>query len=250
MPLGRCLMPIPGPESTSLRETFATNRSLLMIAARKPVPGQTKTRLGKQIGMERAALLYRAFLDDLSSRFAPRAGRAYELAWAYTPESTPFEAVVPGDRYVCQQGETWAERQTNLLQWGAGQGFDRVVLTASDSPQMSRSVIDDAFAALDVADVVLGRVHDGGYFLIGTRGFHDVLSGVPMSTPSASDALIARAGELNLRLDQVAGTFDVDIAADLQLLIEHLDRCPDAAPATLRALASLGLESAYGAVRS
>ncbi len=219
------------------------SRSLLMIAARKPVAGQTKTRLGKEIGMERAALLYRAFLDDLSDRFSPRAGRTYQLAWAHTPESSPFESVVPGDIYVCQQGESWAERQTNLLRWGADEGFDRIVLTASDSPQMSRSVIEDAFVALEYADVVLGRVHDGGYYLIGTRGFHDVLTGVPMSTPSAADALIARAGELGLRIDEVESTFDVDIAADLQLIFAHLERCPDAAPATLRALAALDLET-------
>ncbi len=217
------------------------SRSLLMIAARKPVAGQTKTRLGKEIGMERAALLYRAFLDDLSDRFSPQAGRTYQLAWAHTPESSPFESVVPGDLYVCQHGESWAERQTNLLRWGAGQGFDRVVLTGSDSPYMSRLAIEDAFRKLERADVVIGRVHDGGYYLIGSRGFHDVLTGVPMSTPSAADALLARAGELGLRIDEVESTFDVDVAADLRLLFDHMERFPDVAPFTARSFAALDL---------
>ena len=42
-----------------------------MIAARDPVPGATKTRLGAAIGMERAATLYRAFLQDLAARLTP-----------------------------------------------------------------------------------------------------------------------------------------------------------------------------------
>lgn len=217
--------------------------SLLMIAARKPVAGQTKTRLGKDIGMERAALLYQAFLDDLSDRFSPQVGHTYQLAWAYTPESSPFESVAPGDLYVCQEGESWAERQTNLLRWGADAGFDRVVLTGSDSPYMSRSAVEDAFHALERADVVIGRVHDGGYYLIGTRGFHDVLTGVPMSTPFAADAVIARICELGLRIAEVEGTFDVDVAADLRLLFDHIERCPNEAPATRRAFAALGLDT-------
>ena len=37
---------------------------LLLIAAREPVAGETKTRLGATIGMDRAAMLYRAPLPS------------------------------------------------------------------------------------------------------------------------------------------------------------------------------------------
>ena len=47
-------------------------RGLLLIAAKEPVPGMAKTRLGATIGMERAAALYAAFLVDLAARFTPR----------------------------------------------------------------------------------------------------------------------------------------------------------------------------------
>lgn len=100
-----------------------------------------------------------------------------------------------------------------------------------------------AFAGLEIADVVVGRVHDGGYYLIGVRGFHDVLSGVPMSTASAADALIARALSMGLRVARVEPTFDIDVEADLALLVDLLERQPDAAPATLQALHRLGLIS-------
>jgi uncharacterized protein len=142
---------------------------------------------------------------------------------------------------VPQVGEDWGIRQTNLLRWGSEHGYARTVLTASDSPQMSRCAIDLAFKLLVDADVVIGRVHDGGYYLIGVQGFHDVLTGVPMSTRSAADALVDRAEAMGLRVAEVPGTFDVDVEADLDLLINLLNEQPGAARATLQALRALNL---------
>jgi len=45
-------------------------KKILYIAARAPIPGQVKTRLGRAIGSERAADLYRAFLQDLEEKLS------------------------------------------------------------------------------------------------------------------------------------------------------------------------------------
>jgi glycosyltransferase A (GT-A) superfamily protein (DUF2064 family) len=223
--------------------------NLLLIAAREPASGFAKTRLGETIGMERAATLYRAFLGDLAVRFAS-SGDAYQLAWAYTPTECDFRAligrmnaraVLPPVRFVDQIGETWGERQTNLLRWGDDQGYARTVLIASDSPQLPRSIVLRAFENLRSHDVTFGRVHDGGYYLIGLRGFHDVLSGVPMSTSSAADALAARNSALGLTYAELPGTFDIDVEHDLDLLIAALAPDGAAAPRTWHALHALGL---------
>jgi hypothetical protein len=228
------------------------SENLLLIAAREPAPGFTKTRLGETIGMERAAILYRAFLGDLAARFVPSGdtGDAYQLGWAYTPAECDFRALIgrmnaraalPSVRFVDQIGETWGERQTNLLRWGHDQGYARTVLIASDSPQLPRSIVHRAFDHLRTHDVAFGRVHDGGYYLIGVRGFHDVLSGVPMSTTSAADALAARISALDLTSDELPCTFDVDVEEDLDLLIAALAPHGSAAPRTWHALQHLGL---------
>jgi rSAM/selenodomain-associated transferase 1 len=228
----------------------AVTDNLLLIAARAPVPGETKTRLGACIGMERAAELYRAFLVDLAARFTPEDGTTrYQLGWAFTPPSCDFAATLaalislPLDHvlFVPQHGADWGERQTNLLRWGAEHGYRRTVLMASDSPQLPRASIDAAFTALHSHDVVLGRVSDGGYYLVGMHGFHDVLAGVSMSTSAAADALAAQAAGLGLRLAELAPTFDVDVAADLLLLRAALDRDDAVAPVTRRALVALNL---------
>jgi glycosyltransferase A (GT-A) superfamily protein (DUF2064 family) len=115
------------------------------------------------------------------------------------------------------------------------------VLAASDSPHLSLAVVRVAFAVLEGGDVALGRTLDGGYYLIGMRGFHDVLSGVPMSTVTAADALVARASGLGLRIAELPQTFDVDTEDDLEHLRTALAPDGKAAPATWAALQRLGL---------
>ncbi|MCA9862104.1 MAG: DUF2064 domain-containing protein, partial [Thermomicrobiales bacterium] len=178
--------------------------------------------------------------------------RSYDVAWAYTPEAD-FAAVLrkcgcaeplsPVD-FVLQEGEGWGARQANLLRWGEGHGYARTVLVASDAPQLLEDTVMQAFAVLDTRDVVLARSLDGGYSLIGMRGYHDVLSGVPMSTSSAGDALVARAQSLGLRVGETDAVFDVDEAEDLDLLADALGPDGAAAPATWAALRALGLRLA------
>ncbi len=227
-------------------------RGLLLIAARAPVPGQCKTRLGASIGMERATALYAAFLRDIDARFTPCAedDQGFDLGWAFTPPEVDFAAVLEANgcarpparvRFVPQEGDDWGVRQANLLRWGAEQGYARTVLIASDSPQLSLQIVQDAFAGLNQGDVALARSLDGGYSLIGMRGYHDLLTGVPMSTASAADALAARAATLGLRLAELPYTFDVDEAEDLELLRATLSPDGAAAPETWAALQRLGL---------
>jgi glycosyltransferase A (GT-A) superfamily protein (DUF2064 family) len=211
-----------------------------------------KTRLGETISMARAAALYAAFLVDLAARFTACQTEdwGFDVGWAYSPANVDFAGVLqrigcdlplPAVRFVAQHGDGWGVRQANILAWGHEQGYERTVLIGSDSPQLPFAVVRDAFAALVDHDVAMGRTFDGGYYLIGMRGFHDVLTGVPMSTVSAADALAARARELGLRLAELPVTFDIDEKRDLEHLRHAL--APDGvrAPATWAALRRLGL---------
>ncbi|MBW3633834.1 MAG: TIGR04282 family arsenosugar biosynthesis glycosyltransferase [Chloroflexi bacterium] len=227
-------------------------RGVLLIAAREPTPGTTKTRLGAAIGMERAAELYAAFLVDLSARFTPCPGEdwGFDVGWAFTPAEVDFACVLQqigcapppvSVRFVPQHGDGWDMRQANILAWGHAQGYERTVLIGSDSPQLPVAVVREAFAALTDHDVVMGRTVDGGYYLIGVRGFQDILTGVPMSTATVADALADRSKRRGLRLAELPETFDIDEEQDLEHLRLALDPDGAAAPATWVALRRLGL---------
>ena len=226
---------------------------LLLIVARAPIPGCTKTRLGQSIGMERAALLHRAFLTDLAERFAPPVANGapgFDFGWAYAPAEYDFRALMreldpmTGLRpvqYVPQSEGDFAERLTNLFHWSANKGYLRTLILASDSPHLGAEVIPSGFDLLAGHDVVLGRVADGGYYVIGMRGVHDVISPSVMSTSDAASDPIAGAKALGLRVGELPATFDVDTEADLRALITLLEEDPTAAPATGAALSRMGM---------
>ncbi|CAN5522941.1 TIGR04282 family arsenosugar biosynthesis glycosyltransferase [soil metagenome] len=228
------------------------SRDLLLVVARAPIAGFSKTRLGTAIGMDAAALLHRAFLEDISEAFfaSDLVLNGIARGWAYTPPSFDFQQfvstftlteVTSPATFVCQVGENFGDRLTNLLAWSTAHAFQRTVIMASDSPQLEPSIVGDAFVALVDHDLVIGRVLDGGYYLVGSRGYTEILSHVPMSTPDAAQALVDEAVKQGLSVAELPRDFDVDVAADLDLLVRCLMPAGKRAPATFRMLQSLGL---------
>lgn len=226
---------------------------LFLFVARQPTPGVAKTRLGRAIGMEGAATLYEAFLLDLSARFGPWFAEhtAYDFGWAHSPAEVDFAAVlvslgcarpIANVRFVAQEGEGLAARLTNLFLWAERHGYRRTVIAATDSPHLDcEAAVAHAFAALDEHDVVLGQTIDGGYYLVGLKGVHDVLAGAPLSTGQEADALIAKSKALGLRVAELTPSFDVDELADVQRLRDALAPDGRSAPATWAAMKRLHL---------
>lgn len=193
----------------------------LYIAAKAPRPKIAKTRLGGAIGHDNAAALYRAFLIDLAVRFADA---PFALGWYITP-SDAWEDIAPlvgrSSRVarVSIQGEgDWTMRQRQLFRECDARGEERTVLIASDSPQITVGVVEEAFRKLDRHDLVFGPTCDGGYYLIGMRGFHDVLSGIPMSTGTVLEDITEQAERIGLSVVRVETTFDIDEIDDLAQL--------------------------------
>lgn len=230
--------------------------NLLMIAARAPIAGSTKTRLGNAIGMERAARLYRAFLQDLAARF-DAAHLGFDLAWTFSPPDCDFRSQLEGVTgatsrsawFVPQDGSDWGVRQANLLRWGEARGYPRFILIASDSPHLPVGLIRSGFDMLREKDVVLGRVRDGGYYLIGMTRFRDILSTVAMSTASAADGVVRNSHEQGLAVGELPTTFDVDERSDLYELTTTLSADRELCPATWEAIHRLGLDDQVGTVK-
>lgn len=228
-------------------------RDALYVAAKAPRPGLAKTRLGRQIGHPAAIALYSAFLRDLGARLAPLEARyGYTLGWYITPPDAWPEIgplVIPHDTIgatILPQGPgDWTARQVALFAGAAGRGERRTILIASDSPQLPLATIVEAFRLLAGHDLVLGPVADGGYSLIGMRGWHDVLGGIPMSTATVTRQIAARAAERSVSVGWCAPIFDVDEDDDLPQLC-HVAQERDDLPATRAALAACGLLARYG----
>ena len=215
-------------------------RDALYVIARAPRPGFAKTRLGRTIGHERAIILYRAFLRDLAARFS---GSPFALGWYVTPlDAWPEISSLTGEtgRVLLQVEGDLTRRQRELFREAASRGEERTVLIASDSPHLTVEVVEEAFRCLERQDIVFGPTYDGGYYLIGMRGYHDVLREIPMSVGTELDGIVARARLSGLSVGLLEATFDVDVVEDLRhlrpLALARLDLA-----ATRDALETLGL---------
>jgi rSAM/selenodomain-associated transferase 1 len=216
----------------------------LVVMARYPQVGTTKTRLARTIGDEETVRLYRAFLSDLAQRFA---GQIYDLHWAYSPGGVDYlafmAALVPSlihhMRSFPQDGIDLGARLHNAFRWTYGRGYQRTIVIGSDSPHIGLDIVARAREALDEADVVLGPADDGGYYLIAMRRPYDVFRDIPMSTSIVMRMTIELAGRQGLRVRTLENLFDVDEFPDLLRLAELLQADCSLAPATAACLESI-----------
>ncbi len=216
----------------------------LVVMARYPEVGATKTRLARMIGVEGTVHLYRAFLTDLARKFA---GQAYDLHWAYTPHGVDYSAfmatLAPSlaqyMRFFPQEGPELGARLHHAFRWTYERGYQRTIVISSDSPHIGRDSVVRAGEALNEADVVLGPADDGGYYLIAMRRPHDVFRGIPMSTSQVMQMTVALAQRQGLSVCTLETLFDVDEWPDLVRLARLLRADSSLAPVTFAHLATL-----------
>ena len=196
----------------------------LLVVAKQPAAGQTKTRLCPPLTGETAAALYECFLRDTIEimRATPNVGRG--IVYLPAAAAAYFRQLAPDFTLTLQVGSDLGERLDQLLTAALTQGAPAAVVMDSDSPTLPVAYLGEAFAHLAAgADVVLGPCDDGGYYLIGLRRPQPrLLRDVPMSTPTVLRDTLAIAAELGLRVALLPTWYDVDTGAELQRLRREL----------------------------
>lgn len=209
----------------------------LVIMARYPEEGAVKTRLARDLGQRATLDLYRAFLFDLEEKFGrgPR-----PLIWYYLPEKSPFPELFP-DPFSCrpQRGDTLQERMLGIFRELFEEGYGKIVVIGADVPHIPVRAVDQAFAFLDGADVVLRPSMDGGYHLIGLTAPRDLFSGIPMGTDRVFRQTADRARSMELAVRCLEPSFDVDTVEDIKNLSKFLAESDDPLPRTREALKAI-----------
>ncbi len=181
---------------------------------KEPRAGRVKTRLGRDIGMTRAAWWYRHQVAGLLRRVSdPR----WETVLAVSPDISARSRVWPGEIARTPQGRgDLGQRMARLLR---GFGPGPVCLIGSDIPGVNRAKIWQGFQALCREDAVFGPAPDGGYWLVGVRGrtakATGFLSGVRWSTEHALEDSVATVSGRAGMIDHLQ---DVDTRDDLVAL--------------------------------
>jgi uncharacterized protein len=209
--------------------------SALIVIARRPAPGQSKTRLTPPLTAAQAAALYECFLADTLDLVRGVSGVQPAIAYMPADAEAYFATLAPDFERIVQTGPDLGARLDHALQTYLDRGYERVVIMNSDGPTLPPACLQRAFTALqDGADVALGPSDDGGYYLIGLkRPAPRLLHEVRMSTPSVLQDTLRLAKEEALRAELLEPWYDIDEASDLARLAAELKTAgPEVAPRT------------------
>ncbi|HEU4427802.1 MAG TPA: TIGR04282 family arsenosugar biosynthesis glycosyltransferase [Myxococcota bacterium] len=207
----------------------------LVVFAKWPAAGAVKTRLCPPFTPEQAAAFYDAMLGDVldaMARLAPPLG--LELVLAAHPHEAlgRFAERAPGWRIVAQEGADLSARMEHAAASELARGAARVLLRGSDNPALDAGVLAAALAALERCDVALSPDRDGGYGLVALRRFAPGMFAHAMSTATVLSDTRAAARALGMTSELLAPCFDVDTAADLELLRAARPRAAALCPRT------------------
>ena len=192
----------------------------LIVLAKAPAPGRSKTRLCPPCTLEEAAALAEASLVDTLEAVEGASGIDRRIL---AIDGAPGSWLGRGWRVVPQRGDGLDERLANAFVDVGGPAL----LVGMDTPQVSPRMIEHAAASLESPGVeaVLGPALDGGYWAIGLREPNaSVFLGVPMSTPRTLAAQRRRLVSLGISRRELPELRDVDTFTDAVVVASSASR--------------------------
>ena len=215
-------------EIRNLKSSFARRRlhlkskmkkRALLVMAKRPFPGHTKTRLCPPFSPEEAATLYECFLRDALDIVRAVPNVTPFIAYSPSEEGEYFKKLAPDFELIPQIGANLGERLDFVLSHTLAAGFEQVAAINSDSPTLPPAYLAQAFAHLDneAIDVVFGPCEDGGYYLIGWKQPHPrLVREIQMSTSHVLQDTLDIARQEKLQIALLPTWYDVDTIADLE----------------------------------
>jgi uncharacterized protein len=185
--------------------------AVALVVAKAPVSGTVKTRLGRVVGMDRAAELAAAALIDtlaacVSAYGVTRCHLALDGDLADAAMSDDLLEATGGWTVHAQRGVDFATRLVNAHEDTAAAAAAPVVQVGMDTPHLRAETLTEVEGRLtDPEAAVLGPASDGGWWLlgVGSPGLIKYLGDVPMSS--------SRTGELTREALARAGAHVTDV---------------------------------------
>ncbi|MEJ7813428.1 MAG: TIGR04282 family arsenosugar biosynthesis glycosyltransferase, partial [Gemmatimonadaceae bacterium] len=192
----------------------------LVLFARAPERGRVKTRLAAGLGDDAALAIYVRLAERAGA--AAREVRDCRRVVAYTPAhdgvASAMRTWLGADfAYEPQCDGDLGRRMAGAVGHCLAGGAERVVVIGTDCPDLETGLLEEAFAALDVAELVFGPAEDGGYYLIGVRAVQPVLfEQIPWSSPDTLARSLGAARAAGLSVHLLRTLADIDTADDWQ----------------------------------
>ena len=183
----------------------------LLIFCKAPIPGQVKTRLIQDLGVEAATALH----CELALRTIETCLSVPDVTcqlWC-SPDTghefyRQFEMIK-----MLQRGTGLGERMHHAMPVEASQS---TVLVGTDCPNLSLDYINQAFEKLEDHEVVIGPAEDGGYGLVGLqRANRKLFENIPWSTETVFADSCRVLNQQKINYSVLPRIWDVDRIADV-----------------------------------
>lgn len=200
------------------RQTAGENTLLYFV--RFPEPGKVKTRLGADIGMERAAEIYRDMVESGLALLESLEHQGVRIVTVFTPASRRKEMrewLGPSRLLEAQSEGNLGDRLSSAFQMAFDSGGRRIIALGSDTLGFTADLLRSAFLKLERADAVLGPAVDGGYYLIGLSQFRrEVFGNIPWSTSRVAEETLSRFRSFRISYEILAELSDLDDIAAMR----------------------------------
>ena len=195
--------------------------------AKYPEKGKVKTRLCGKWHEGIVARLCRSFIEDLLDRLSCG---DYDFRIAYHPVEKKIDFIKKfgnGFSYMAQIGTDWGERMNGAFTRVFLDEFQTVIIIGSDSPDLPREIIEEAFQSLEKNGAVMGPSRDGGYYLIGFRQksfFPGAFKGIAWGTDHVFEKTMGLLQNAGISVHVLPLWLDVDTPEDVAALVRNNEK--------------------------
>lgn len=191
----------------------------VIMLVRSPEKGTVKTRLSASLDEDAVLELYRCFVLDLLHTLS-RGLFTVHICF-HPPDSEKQIRQWLGERhaYSAQKGNDLGERMEAAFLEAFAQGFHKVLLIGSDSPDITVELLEEALSSLNRHHAVIGPALDGGYYLIGFKAghlLHDVFTGMDWGTPAVYESTMKAFMEHGFAVHVLPVWRDIDTCNDIR----------------------------------
>lgn len=196
--------------------------NLVFILTKYPYSGESKTRLIKDIGYEKATEIAAALLKDVTLTLS---GYQYDLL-VCPPESDlkyekEYRAMLPSNiefSFIMKGGLRGKESNLydNIVDFF--NNYKKVMFVFSDTPFIMPNIVLECFDKLDEQDIVIGSDGGEGYYLVGMSQPYDIFSSLSNLRIPYLSATLEILDSLCAKYSVVHPLRDLDTLQDISLI--------------------------------
>lgn len=213
----------------TLRTEHALTR--IVVLAKEPAPGRSKTRLTPPYTPQQAAVIARACLQDTLQTMLSLTDRDPSWDLAVCLDGGPGPWLPPNVAVVHQRPGGHDERIAgafeDCLRPPGARSAAALLLIGMDTPHITADHLRAARKHVRSGEASLGPAADGGWWLLGlpaaaAASATERIVGVPTSTPRTGDLQQERLRSHGMRVRRLARLRDIDTASDLHEVAAHM----------------------------